>query len=42
VDTEAAFLDNLRGDVEVILSDYTMPEFDGLRAQINFYFMPYM
>jgi len=32
VDTEAAFLDKLHGDLDLILSDYTLPEFDGMRA----------
>jgi two-component system, cell cycle sensor histidine kinase and response regulator CckA len=32
VDTEAAFVASLQGKPDVILSDYAMPEFDGLRA----------
>ena len=32
VDTEAEYLANLEAGFEVILSDYTMPEFDGMRA----------
>ena len=32
VDTEAAFLAGLDGGLDLILSDYTMPEFSGLRA----------
>jgi two-component system, cell cycle sensor histidine kinase and response regulator CckA len=32
VDTEADYLDHLTDDVELILSDYSMPQFDGLRA----------
>jgi PAS domain S-box-containing protein len=32
VDTEAAFLESLHSDPDFILSDYSMPEFDGLRA----------
>jgi PAS domain S-box-containing protein len=32
VDTEAAYLDNLSTELEVILSDYDMPSFGGLRA----------
>jgi PAS domain S-box-containing protein len=32
VETQAAFLESLDGDLDLILADYTMPEFDGLRA----------
>ena len=32
VDTEAAFLDRLHSGLDFILSDYSMPEFSGLRA----------
>jgi PAS domain S-box-containing protein len=32
VETQAAFLEYLDGDLDLILADYTMPEFDGLRA----------
>jgi len=32
VDTEATFLDGLKGNFDFILSDYTLPEFDGMRA----------
>jgi len=32
VDTEAAFLAGLDGGIDFILSDFAMPEFDGLRA----------
>jgi PAS domain S-box-containing protein len=32
VDTEAGFLEQLRGGFEIILSDYSMPEFSGIRA----------
>jgi PAS domain S-box-containing protein len=32
VDTEAAFLDGLKGNFDFILSDFTLPEFDGMRA----------
>jgi PAS domain S-box-containing protein len=32
VDTEADFLDRLRANPEIILSDYRMPQFSGLRA----------
>ncbi len=32
VDTEAEFLDRLHPDLDIILSDYSMPQFDGLRA----------
>jgi signal transduction histidine kinase len=32
VDTEAAFLQSLHGNIDFILSDYSMPEFGGLRA----------
>ena len=32
VDTETAFLDGLQSDLDFILSDYSMPEFSGLRA----------
>jgi two-component system, cell cycle sensor histidine kinase and response regulator CckA len=32
VDTEAAFLGSLGGDLNFILSDYAMPQFSGLRA----------
>jgi len=32
VDSEPAFVDSLSADIEIILSDYQMPQFDGLRA----------
>ena len=32
VDSEQAYLDSLSPDIEIILSDYSMPQFDGLRA----------
>jgi CheY-like chemotaxis protein len=32
VDTEPAFVDCLHSDLDFILSDYNMPEFDGIRA----------
>jgi len=32
VDTEAAFLRGLQGNLDVILSDYFLPAFDGMRA----------
>src|SRR4051812_19782676 len=32
VDTEADFLEQLRADPDIILSDHTMPQFDGVRA----------
>ena len=32
VDTEPEYLANLSGDLDVILSDYDMPQFNGLRA----------
>ena len=32
VDTEAAFQESLKGDLDLILTDYTMPEFHGMRA----------
>jgi PAS domain S-box-containing protein len=32
VETEAGFLDSLQRDFDIILSDYAMPQFDGLRA----------
>jgi PAS domain S-box-containing protein len=32
VDTEADFLDALTPEVDIVLSDYEMPQFDGLRA----------
>lgn len=32
VETEAEFLDALRGDPELVLSDYCLPQFNGLRA----------
>ncbi len=32
VDTEAAYLPSLRPDLDIILSDYGMPQFSGLRA----------
>jgi PAS domain S-box-containing protein len=32
VDTEAAFLEHLQGGLDLILSDYAMPQFSGLRA----------
>jgi PAS domain S-box-containing protein len=34
VDTEADFLASLRPDLDLILSDYEMPQFNGLRAQV--------
>jgi len=35
VDTEEAFLESLHSDPDFILSDYSMPEFDGLRALLK-------
>lgn len=32
VETEEAFLEKLEGDLDIILSDYSMPLFDGMRA----------
>ncbi len=32
VDSEADYLANLHHDLDIVLSDYTMPQFDGLRA----------
>jgi two-component system cell cycle sensor histidine kinase/response regulator CckA len=32
VDTEAEYLKNLQPDLDIVLSDYHMPQFDGLRA----------
>jgi len=32
VETERGFLEKLRGDFDIILSDYSMPQFDGMRA----------
>ena len=32
VDTEKAYIDSLNPDLQLILSDYSMPTFDGLRA----------
>src|SRR5262245_22553400 len=32
VETEADYLDCLRADLDVILADYTLPQFDALRA----------
>src|SRR5882757_8267997 len=32
VDTEAAFLDGLRDGLDLVLSDFEMPQFSGLRA----------
>ena len=32
VDTEAAFIERLDGDLDLIISDYAMPTFSGLRA----------
>ncbi|HSH94346.1 MAG TPA: PAS domain S-box protein, partial [Roseimicrobium sp.] len=32
VDTEAGFVENLHPDLDIILSDYAMPQFGGLRA----------
>jgi DNA-binding NtrC family response regulator len=32
VDTEAAFLDQLHGGLDLVLSDFQMPRFNGLRA----------
>jgi PAS domain S-box-containing protein len=32
VDTEPAFLDALRGPLDIVLSDFDLPQFDGLRA----------
>ena len=32
VDSEHAYVDSLSPDIEIILSDYSMPQFDGLRA----------
>src|SRR5580658_6250410 len=32
VDTEADFLQQLRPDLDVILSDYELPQFSGIRA----------
>ena len=34
VDTEADFLASLRPDLDLILSDYEMPQFNGLRALV--------
>src|SRR4029077_16017069 len=32
VDSEQAYIDSLSPDIEIILSDYQMPQFDGLHA----------
>lgn len=32
VDTEAAYLERLQGAIDLVLSDYAMPQFSGLRA----------
>ncbi len=32
VETEAAYLENLRGGLDLVLSDFSMPQFNGLRA----------
>src|SRR5476651_1582869 len=32
VDTEAAFLEHLNGGLDLVLSDFQMPQFNGLRA----------
>jgi PAS domain S-box-containing protein len=32
VDTEASFLEKLNGELDIVLSDFQMPEFNGLRA----------
>ena len=32
VETEESFLEKLNGDVDIILSDFSMPQFDGMRA----------
>ena len=32
VDTEAAFVRHLKDDLDLVISDYEMPQFDGLRA----------
>ena len=32
VETEKGFLEKLQGDFDIILSDYSMPQFDGIRA----------